>query len=207
MSEVFKGFVKTISVKEGHGRRGPWKLFSAKLEREDGTEVEDWITFGFDKPTCREGDYVKITASKNDRGYFQADEVKRLKNAPARSSATAGTAAGANVSNNTQKSIHYQSSRNAAIQAITLLLANDALPMSSAKTKAGEAKRFEEITALIDKLTVRYFFDAETQRLLTTVADDGAVTNNAGELPDADDSEKEADDEEGDDELDDEDDE
>jgi len=194
MSQVFKGFIKKISVKEGRGKRGPWKLFSAKLELENGEEVKDWISFGFDEPACKEGDYVKITASENDRGYLQADEVKRLKNAPARSSAATSSGASSNVSS-TQKSIHYQSSRKDAIEVLKLLTQQDALPLSSAKTKAGEAKRYEEIMALVDKLTVRFFNDAETQRILAVVADEGKIDSDVGELPD-DDEDEEGDDKE-----------
>jgi hypothetical protein len=51
--------------------------------------------------------------------------------------------------------------------------------------------------ALVDKLTVQFFFDAETHRLLTSVADAGKIDHDVGQLPgDTDDS----DEEEGDDE-------
>lgn len=196
MSQVIKGFVKKLSVKEGRGRRGPWKLYSARVELDSGEEFEHWISFGFDEPKVKEGDYVKITASENDRGYLQADEVKALKNAPARSGGSATAAPSGNVST-TQRSIHYQSSRKDAIEVLKLLTSQDALPLSSAKTKAGEAKRYDEIMALVDKLTVRFFNDAETQRILAVVADEGKVDTKVGALPDdSDDEEEEASDDE-----------
>ena len=71
----------------------------------------------------------------------------------------------------TEPRIRYQNARSAAIEVIGLLLQHDALPASAAKTKAGQAKRFDEISAAVDKLTVQYFTDTGTLRLLETVAD------------------------------------
>jgi hypothetical protein len=204
VSEVIKGFAKKIGIKEGRGKRGPWKLYSVKIELEDGSEHDSWISLGFDAPSFKEGDYVKIEASENDRGYLQADKVTKLKNPPAKSSKGAAAPSGGHVTS-TQTSIHYQSARKDAIEVLKLLQSQDALPLSTAKTKAGEAKRYEEVMALVAKLTVEFFNDAETHRLLKTVADAGKVDTDAGELPedDEDDSEAEesyADEEESDDE-------
>jgi hypothetical protein len=198
---VFKGFVKKINSKEGRAKSGkPYTLWSAKLENEDGTEQDNWISFGFDKPEIKEGDYVKIT-TEQDGKYLRVTETKRLKNAPARSNKAAPSASGGHVSS-TQTSIHYQSARKDAIEALALLIEASALPLTKDTAKAGQAKRYEEVMALIDKLTVRFFHDAETHRLLTTVVDEGAVEADAGSLPedsdDEDESAEEAD--EGDDE-------
>jgi len=189
---VFKGFVKKINSKEGRAKSGkPYTLWSAKLENEDGTEQDNWISFGFDKPEIKEGDYVKITCEQDGK-YLRVTETKRLKNAPARSSkAAAPQSAGGHVSS-TQVSIHYQSARKDALQALDILLKSDSLPLTSAKGKAGEAKRYEEVMALIDKLTVRFFQDAESHRILATVADEGAVSaEDAGSLPEDSDDENE----------------
>jgi len=43
--------------------------------------------------------------------------------------------------------------------------------MSVAESKPGVAKRFDEILAAVDKLTVQYFNDTMTLRRLQTVAD------------------------------------
>lgn len=200
---VFKGFIAKIGEKSGKSNKGrAWTIYSIKLEKEDGSELDKWISAGFDKPSVREGDYVKIIAEENDKGYLNASEIKKLKNAPARSKAAAGGSGGdGRGSQATQKSIHYQSARKDALNLVALLLAQDALPLTSAKGKAGEAKRFVELSALVDKLTVQYFFDAETQRLLDSVADAGAVAAaDVGKLPeDSDDDEEEDDEEESDD--------
>ena len=208
---IFKGFAKKINVKTGTGKRGPWKLYSVKLENDDGTEVESWISLGFDAPDFKEGDYVKITTEKSERGYENATEVKRLKNAPARSAGPtkSGGAVSGGSTDARQSHIHYQSSRKDAIEILKLLTQQDALPLSSAKTKAGEAKRYEEIMALVDKITVQFFHDAETLRKLESVVDAGADEKVVGKLPedsddDEGDDEEEADDEGGDDESDDE---
>lgn len=191
---IFKGFVKKINTKEGRGKNGkPWKLYSAKLEKEDGTEYDQWISFGFSAPSVSEGDYVKLTTEKDDRGYEQVTEAKRLKNAPARAAKSSSDGVGTETGSR-QSHIHYQSSRKDAIAVLTLLQTQDALPLSNAKTKAGEAKRYEEIMALVDKLTVRFYGDVETLRVLKSVADEGAVTADAASLPD--DSDEEDEDEE-----------
>lgn len=184
---TFKGFIAKIGIKEGRSGRGPWKLYSIKLEDENGVENDKWLSAGFDKPKANEGDYVVIEAEENDKGYLNVKSLKVQKNPPAQVSKSApqGTrTAPANVKGSTtQTSIHYQSARKDAIEVLKLLQSQDALPISSAKTKAGEAKRFEELMALVDKLTVQFFFDAETHRLLDTVADAGKIDTDVGSLP------------------------
>lgn len=83
----------------------------------------------------------------------------------------------------TEPRIRYQNARSAAIEVIGLLLQHDALPASAAKTKAGQAKRFEEVTAAVDKLTVQYFNDTGTLRLLESVADGGLSQPTTAPLP------------------------
>ena len=177
MSNVYQGFISKISTKTGAGKRGPWTLYSGKIEKEDGTEYDDWISFGFDKPNAVEGDYVKVTTEADNKGYQKVTSLEKLKNAPAKSGKGAASGKNSDVaapSGAKERSIHYQSARKDAIEVLRTLMQVDALPLSSAKTKAGETKRYEEIMALVDKLTVRYFHDTETQRILDTVADEGA---------------------------------
>jgi hypothetical protein len=210
MSQVFKGFIAKINEKSGRGRRGPWTVYSIKLENDDGTEIDGWISAGFDKPSVKEGDYVKITAQENNEGYLNATEIKPLKNAPQRASkgsknANRGTA-GAGPGN-TQQSIHYQNSRTTAVNVIQLLLENSALPLIASKGKAADAKRYDEIMALIDKLTVRFYNDVETLRILDSVVDEGTPPEADGQLPndsDAEDDDDSDEEEESDDEGDDE---
>jgi hypothetical protein len=88
--------------------------------------------------------------------------------------------------NNTEDDIRrmsYTAARSAALEAISILLTHDGLPMSAAKTKAGQAERFKEITAAIDKLTVEYFFDAAMGRKLESVADAGSKESRVAPLP------------------------
>jgi hypothetical protein len=175
----FKGFITKVAVKTGKGKKPPFKpytLYSIKLADENGVELEQWFGAGFEAPSVKEGDYVALTAEQNAGGYWDVKGIKPLKNAPAKASASpaSGVSSGGGVS--TQSSIHYQSSRNAAIEVIKLLVETKSLPVSTAQTKAGEAKRYEEIMALIDKLTVRFYVDTETQRILKSVADEGAET-------------------------------
>jgi hypothetical protein len=186
VSNIYTGFIAKISYKEGEGKRGKWRLYSAKVEKEDGTEYDDWISFGFDKPDVKEGDYVKITTEEDAKGYQKVSKVEKPKNAPSKGGAQAASGASAHVaapSGGKERSIHYQSARKDAIAVLDLLISQDALPITKAKEKAGQAKRYEEMIDLVDKLTVRYFHDTETQRILETVADEGAETHEAGELP------------------------
>jgi hypothetical protein len=185
---VYTGFLKKINEKTGRGKRGPWILYSGKIEKEDGTEYDDWISFGFDKPSVKEGDYVTITTKEDAKGYQKVETVEQHKNAPAKAGAAVASRAGSNVaapSGGKERSIHYQSARKDAITMLECLISIDALPITSAKTKAGEAKRYEELMDLVDKLTVRYYNDTETQRILETVADEGANEEDISPVPDA----------------------
>lgn len=204
---IFKGFVAAISSKSGKSSKGKaWTAYSAKIEKEDGTEYDKWISFGFDEPPIKKGDYVKITTETSDKGYENVVDLKKLKNAPARLGKSGATASSANVgSSSTQQSIHYQNSRNLAASVLAILNENGALPLTKAKDKSGEVKRYEEIMAILDKLTVRFFYDAETLRLLTSVADEGKPTAADGELPEDDDGEDESAEDDSDDSEDDED--
>ena len=181
---VFTGFIAKINSKDGRTKSGkPWTLWSIKLENADGTQQDKWLSAGFDKPTAAEGDYVEIIAEENEKGYLDVKGIKQVKNAPARGYApgVAKVVAGGDKASSsdvrphttTQTSIHYQSARKDAVAVLALLIEKDALPISKAKDKSGEAKRYEEIMALVDKITVRYFQDAETHRILDSVVDEG----------------------------------
>jgi len=58
-----------------------------------------------------------------------------------------------------------------AIQLAGILLANKAVPLTSTAGKAGEAARFEEVTALVNKLTVSLNNDVATGRLVRDIED------------------------------------
>jgi hypothetical protein len=199
MSDIITGFVKKINRKEMNGKSGPFTAYSLRVELENGAEFSDWISLGFKPPAFKEGDYGSFALGKNARGYATLEEYKALKNPPKQqqAAASAGYKSGSGPAGDTRQSaIHYQSSRSAAIAAVEILHKLDAIPLSGAKTKAGEAKRYEEVIALIDKLTVRYFNDCETHRLLESVVDDGASKKDAGKLPDDEDVDPTPDDDE-----------
>jgi ribosomal 50S subunit-recycling heat shock protein len=182
---TYQGFVSKIITKEGTSSRGRrWQSWAARLEKEDGTEYPEWISFGFEKPSVKEGDYVKIETAKDDKGYQKVVSATTLKNPPAKA-ANQPQSAGAvppspgipNTYVSTRDtSIQYQSSRKDAIAVLELLISKDALPLTGAKTKAGEQARYEEISALVDKLTVRFYNDVATMRVLDKVEDEGAET-------------------------------
>lgn len=188
-------FVERISEKSGTGRTGkPYTLYSMKLLSKDGEFLPGYYQCGFDKPPCKEGDYIKLEATKNDRGNFDVNvkSIKTSKNPPKKPDAPERKSSGGSKSSGgfqkdpaTQKNIHYQNSRSAAIDAVALLLEHGGLKLIKADTKAGSASRFDTITQAIDKMTVKYFNDLESFRLFETVSDVGvADTSGDGELPD-----------------------
>lgn len=201
----FRGFVARISEKESPANaRRKWTLYSFKVEKEDGTEYEDWVTFGFDPPPFKEGDFIEFEAQKNDKGYLQyvSGTGKQIKNPPARGGAkSTAQVGGGNAgvvpptqtsgvsgtvgqpTNDRQTSIVLQHSQEMALRAVAILLEHDGLPMSAAKTPAGTAKRFAEINAMIDKLTRRFYDDTNSDRILTLVAPTVTDTAADGPLP------------------------
>lgn len=191
---MITGYVKKINTKTGSGKRGPWTLYSSILELDDGTD-SGWISFGFEKPPFSEGSYISIETQKTDRGvdYVPGSgkvlpppskpPVKNAATAANPSATTADTAVPRAIGGyvDRQDSIVYQSSRKDAIALIGLLLEHDALPMSASTAKAGQAKRFEEITAYVNKITVQYVADVQSGRLFQSVVDAGAETAAAAE--------------------------
>lgn len=203
MSESVTGFVVKINQRNVNTRRGPSTSYSLRLEDENGAEINKWFSAGFKKPPVSEGDFVKLSYSENDRGFLDISEIKPLKNGPARSgkSATSGTGAARDNSAGRDERITYLACQKVAEERVRTLLDAGALPVSEAKTKAGTSKRFDEIAALVAKITVQLYHDAMTLRLLKSVADAGKDAEKAAALPDDEDEEIEDD---GDDEEDDE---
>lgn len=180
---MIQGYVKKVNTKEGTGKRGKWVLYSGIVEQDDGTE-SGWVSFGFEKPPFSEGSYISIEVEKTERGLnYVAGSGKVLDppakpaaaSLPATVSGTTGAAKSSYVDK--QDSIVYQSSRKDAIALIGLLLEHDALPMSSASSKSAQAKRFEEVSAYVDKITVQFFHDVGSLRLLQSVVDAGAESD------------------------------
>ena len=168
------GYLKKLATKTGSGKRGPWTAYSGKMEKADGTEYQEWISFGFDKPNVQEGGYYKITTDKDAKGYEKVSKIEAAE-PPKKAHQAATQAVRGTPTSSTQEFIHYQSARSNALAFVELAVKLDALPLIQTKGKAGEAKRFDEIQALVDKLTVQFFYDTNTLRLLSSVEDAGAA--------------------------------
>lgn len=192
MSNTAEGYVVKIFTKTGNSARGKWVADSFKIQDEAGNEDPFFYRLGFrDKgaldtpPAIQEGQYIRFSWTANDdksRDFVQGSGkiVSGKQAAPAAPSAPQDVR-----TSNTQQNIHYQNSRGHAVELVGLLLENDALPKTGAKTAAGVAKRYDEIVEAVDKLTVKFFNDLETFRLFDTVADSGVVDTSAdGALPD-----------------------
>lgn len=147
-----------------------------------------WIEFGFNPPKgIAKGDYIYVELEQD--GNFEKVKNYGKSEAPVRqpepSRNQPAVAAAPTAQTDRQSSIIYQSSRKDALELVNVLIAQDALPISSAKTAAGKAKRYEEIMALVDKLTVQYFYDVHTLRNLDRVADAGVDAPIPEALPEA----------------------
>lgn len=187
-TEKIIGFLEETETKEGKTKKGrPWTLYK-------GNVGGKWVNFGFDRPPCKKGDYVTVTTEPDGDNYkilsITVGEPPARQPEPARNQAGAAAPAAAGSAAispaDRQSSIIYQSSRGHALELIGLLISQDALPVTAAKTAAGKAKRYEEIMALVDKLTVQYFYDVHTLRQLDRVADAGAEGPAPAALPEDD---------------------
>ena len=180
----FTGTLRRLSTKTGVGRRGPWTLYSGKVEKPDGTEYEKWISFGFEKPAVEEGKFYSIEAEEDAKGFIKSTKITAVDppKAAHTKEAKQGTVEWINPES-VQDSIRYQSSRKDAIEFVKLAVGLDALPMLKTAGKAGEAKRFVELQALVDKLTIQFFFDVGTLRLLESVEDAGNVESEESQDP------------------------
>lgn len=183
MSAV-QGYVKKVNTKEGTGKRGKWVLYSGIIEQDDGAE-SGWVSFGFEKPPFSEGSYISIEVEKTERGLNYVSGTYKALDPPSRPAAAsnkesdAATPATKSGYVDRQESIVYQSSRKDALTLVGLLLEHDALPISASTAKAGQAKRFEELSAYVDKITVQYFHDTISLRKLSEVVDAGAADSTA----------------------------
>lgn len=196
----FRGFVANISSRKA----GRGMAYSFRLETEKGEDWEydgkTWIGFGFEKPPFAEGDFIEGECEVNEKGYLQyiKGSGRQVKNPPARARAKNSDAVSNGSAASTprmaseaeptgvadrQTQIVLQHSQEMAIAAVGVLLQHDALPMSEAKNKAGTAKRFAEISAMIDKMTRKYYDDVVTGQLLTVVAPELISTEPDGQIP------------------------
>jgi len=158
------GFVKKINTKHGTNRNGrPYTLYSCRIQDKDGNELPMWYSLGFKAPPFTEGDYVKFDAiQKNERQAEVTPASIAISSKPPKAPAASpdspmGGGAGNYNSDAARADRALHACRASAIELAGLLLANDALPMSGAKGKAGTAARFDEILEVVNKLTVQLF--------------------------------------------------
>jgi len=206
MSEHFQGQVAKIYTREGKTSSGKaWKSYSFKLKG-----VNPFFRLK-GEPKFAEGDFIQFDADVIDDNASQVVEGSGSKWEPpakqevAKEEAKATKPAAANKSSfNTEKElrekywadketrdieftqprINFQAARNAAISVVQVLSDQKALPISTADNKGGAAKRYEQIVDIVNKLTVQFYFDTDTLRLLTSVQDAGTIkVSNPGELP------------------------
>ena len=148
----FEGEVKVLNSKTVQGRRGPTSVWSMKVEKPDGAE-SPWFTVKFGaKPDFDKGDYVRFTATENDRGYWNVDDqgkaIEKVERPRAAAAAVSGGASGEGTADR-QQSIVLQHSQEMAVRTVDTLLREKALPVTGAQTKAGEAKRYQEIVLAV----------------------------------------------------------
>lgn len=175
------GYCKKLNEKNGQSKRGKWTLYSAIFEKSDGTETP-WVSFGFDKPPIEEGGYYKVGVEEKDgRLTYVAGSGSKVDAPVAAKSTPSAPSKSEGTGTNRDDAIQYQSSRKDALQLVSLLLEHDALPLSASSTKAGTAKRFDEIKAMVDKLTVELFHDIHSGRVLLKVVDAGAEQESTGD--------------------------
>lgn len=182
-----KGRVAKVYVKTGVKKDGtPWSLYSVKVD-------DDWYGLGFldEPPAFAENDVVEFSAREDERNkgrYVAVDPVVVIAapvpaaSAPEKAGPSSRPAACAEEENAApatmpwkERRIVWQHSQEIAVRTAVALLDHKALPVSVADSKAGAGKRFEEIVAAIDKLTVKFYNDANTLRLLQTVNDFAVV--------------------------------
>src|SRR5579859_1335287 len=175
---TIKGEVAFFDSREVKSKRTgkTYKAYSIKLKLDDG-QFSPKLDAGFDPPKVNKGDYVEAEIEQ-DGQYWKLKSVNPA-TPPAAARPAQGIpqqeASGDGTAADRQTQIVLQHSQEMAIAEVALLLEHDALPVSAAATAAGKAKRYAEIHAAIDKLTVQRFFDVVTARLLDEVADAGDV--------------------------------
>lgn len=167
---VVEGYLSEVESKTGVGKGGkPWAVYRGQIQGH-------WYSFGFEKPPVSKGDYVRAEIG-TVKGYEQVVRAERI-TAPEAQKPLPGIGQAApsygTPTGDRNASIVYQSSRKDALEFVKLLRAEDALPISVAKTAAGKAKRYDELLALVDKITVQFYYDVNTLRNLERVQDAGA---------------------------------
>lgn len=181
MSTEFKGYVASIASKSLPSKKKAGQTFNVySFEIEDQSGELTKVDFGYDSPPFKEGDFIAFTATENGP-YLKYDKNsgKIVKSPPfpraAKAPAPAPVEGTAPARRNSgyedperQRQIITQHSQEIAVRLLEMLLANNAFPMSAAKTKAGEAQRYDELLHAFRKLTAELVEDVVTTRVRDT---------------------------------------
>ena len=144
-----QGYIQNIATKQGQGRNGPYTMYSMKVDNE-------WYSCGFKPINAKEGDYVSFSIIQKGQ-YKNAENIAPTATAaPAAQAAAPQASGGAVPVNKRDISIHFQSSRNAAISTVDLLLKSEAV-----KLPAKQSDKYDAALALIDEITARYYLKLE----------------------------------------------
>lgn len=187
MSGTVTGVVEKVFTKRDNNTRGPWAADSLRISV-NGEDTGYWYQLGFreninEEPAMKEGDTVEVEYEDKSNVARTVVSARVVTAKPA----AAPAASSGGGSSSTQQNIHYQNSRTRAIAVVDMLLNNKALKLPSAASAAAVAQRYDIILDAVDKITVRFFNDLETFRILDTVADEGEVdTSPDSMLPDED---------------------
>lgn len=126
-----------------------------------------WYGYGFKSdgaPEFSEGQTISFDYV--DRGKFKNINKASIKvEQAAQPGGDAGASKGTGRVDARQLSIQYQSSRNAAIELVGIMLQNSAVSLPAKK-----AEQFDAVVALVDDLTVKFHNDVDK-----TVEDGGVV--------------------------------
>ena len=201
-----EGFVEKLNANPGSGDYGPYVAYSIKVMDQGGNVLPLWYQFGFKKPGFDEGAYIRFDATpKSEIAALYTEGTLAINpNPPAKpakvvpikpdvagkapyvrksvSSELFGEIGGYFTEDDILR-ISLSSARASAVELVTALLSVNALPMSGSAAKAGISKRYEEITAMVNKTTVRFFHDVRRGRILDDIDDEGAVEAAPAPLP------------------------
>lgn len=184
MGQIVKGTVTRVGRKGGTGKNGkPYTLFSAQI-----SGFDKFLNFGFKDPGLSEGDVIEVDGDYHgDRGFnVQRHRVTGKEAVPAPAARGQSAPSGGSRDDywkqkevydkeHTQPRIQYQNARSHALQFLEILATQDGLPITAAAGKANKAKRYEELKEILDKLTVEFYHDTNTLRVLDRVEDAGSV--------------------------------
>lgn len=175
--EVFEGRLSSIDEKSGTGARGPWTLYNLVLQTPQG---EKRLGAGFNKPSVNANAAIRVSASQNAKGYWEAD-MKSLEVLPEEQAATSVPTVNQamNQEQEKQRSIVTQTAYKIAAQSMDTLLSQGILTIKGGTTAATQNKALEAYTAMLDQIAESVFnrctnpFEIQEQQEQGELEDDG----------------------------------